>query len=146
MLKIYLDNCCYNRPFDDLTQEKINLEANAIETIFRKHINKELEIYKSMAIDFEISKINYENKRRQVEDLYDAMELTEIIYSQEIKQRAVDLKQYNIKDMDALHLAFAESKLIDYFITTDRLLINASKRANLKIKVINPVEFVMEVI
>ena len=146
MLKLYLDNCCYNRPFDDLTQEKINLEANAIETIFRKHINKELEIYKSMAIDFEISKINYENKRRQVEDLYDAMELTEIIYSQEIKQRAVDLKQYNIKDMDALHLAFAESKLIDYFITTDRLLINASKRANLKIKVINPVEFVMEVI
>ena len=23
MLKIYLDNCCYNRPFDDLSQEKI---------------------------------------------------------------------------------------------------------------------------
>ncbi len=22
MLKLYLDNCCYNRPFDDLTQEK----------------------------------------------------------------------------------------------------------------------------
>lgn len=27
MLKIYLDNCCFNRPFDDLTQEKINLES-----------------------------------------------------------------------------------------------------------------------
>ena len=48
--------------------------------------------------------------------------------------------------MDALHLAFAESKDIDYFITTDRLLINASKRANLKFKVINPIEFIMEVI
>ena len=23
MLKLYLDNCCYSRPFDDLTQEKI---------------------------------------------------------------------------------------------------------------------------
>lgn len=31
MLKLYLDNCCYNRPFDNLEQEKINLEANAIE-------------------------------------------------------------------------------------------------------------------
>lgn len=146
MLELYLDNCCYSRPFDDLTQEKINLEASAIETIFRKHIDKELEIYKSMAIDYEISKINYENKRRQVEDLCDAMELTEITYSQEIKQRAIELKQYNIKDMDSLHLAFAESKNVDYFITTDRLLINAAKRSNLKIKVINPIEFIMEVI
>ena len=146
MLKLYLDNCCYNRLFDDLEQEKINLEANAIENIFRKNINKELEIYKSMVIDFEISKIKSDNKRRQVEDLYDAMELTEIDYSEEIKKRAIELRQYNIKDMDSLHLAFAESKDVDYFITADRLLINASKRANLKIKVINPIEFIMEVI
>lgn len=146
MLRLYLDTCCYNRPFDDLEQEKINLEANAIENIFRKHINKEVEIYKSMVIDFEISKIKFDNKRRQVEDLYDAMELSQITYTPEIKQRALELKQFNIKDMDALHLAFAESTDIDYFITTDRLLINASKRANLKIKVINPIEFIMEVI
>ena len=146
MLKLYLDTCCYNRPFDDLEQEKINLEANAIENIFRKHINKEVEIYKSMVIDFEISKIKLDNKRRQVEDLYDAMELSQITYTPEIKQRALELKQFNIKDMDALNLSFAESADIDYFITTDRLLINASKRANLRIKVINPIEFIMEVI
>ena len=73
MLKLYLDTCCYNRPFDNLEQEKINLEANAIENIFRKHINKEIEIYKSMVIDFEISNIKLDNKRRQIEDLYDAM-------------------------------------------------------------------------
>ena len=85
-------------------------------------------------------------KRRQVEDLYDAMDLKEIPYSYEIKQRSIAFKQYNIKDMDALHLAFAESENIDYFITTDRLLINNSKRANLGFIVINPVNFVMEVI
>lgn len=146
MLKVYLDNCCYSRPFDDLRQEKVNLEANAIEDIFSKCANKEIAIYKSIAIDFEIAKINLDNKRRQVEDLYDAMELTEIDFSEEIKKRAIDLRRYNIKDMDSLHLAFAESKDVDYFITTDRLLINASKRANLKIKVINPIEFIMEVI
>ncbi len=146
MLKLYLDNCCYSRPFDDLKQEKINLEASAIENILKKHIDKKLKIYKSMAIDFEISKIKYENKRRQVEDLYDAMDLLEIEYSEEIKNRFIQLKKYNIKDMDALHLAFAESEKVDYFITTDKLLINASKRADLKIKVINPIEFIMEVI
>ena len=47
--------------------------------------------------------------------------------------------------MDSLHIAYAESLNIDYLITTDRLLINASNRANLKIKVINPINFIMEV-
>ncbi len=146
MLKLYLDNCCFNRPFDDLSQGKINLEANAVENILKKHTVGELEIYKSIAIDFEISKIKSDGKRRKVEDLYDALELIPIAYSEKIMQRALELRMYNIKNMDSLHLAFAESKPVDYFITTDRLLINASKRANLKIKVVNPIEFIMEVV
>ena len=28
-MKIYLDNCCYNRPFDDQTTLKVHLEAIA---------------------------------------------------------------------------------------------------------------------
>jgi predicted nucleic acid-binding protein len=146
MLKIYMDNCCYNRPFDDLNQEKIYMEANAIQIILKRHTQKIIEIFKSVAIDFEIAQINYDSKRRQVEDLYDAMDLQEIPYSKEIEKRALQLKKYNIKDMDALHIAFAENANIDYFITTDRLLINAAKRAKLEMKVINPIEFVMEVI
>jgi len=146
VLKIYLDNCCYNRPFDDLTQEKISLEARAIEAILRRHIAKEFKIYKSMAIDFEISKIKDYNKKRQVEDLYNSINLNDIEYTQEIKQRAIKLREYNIKDMDALHIAFAESVKANYIITTDRQMINASQKANLKVKVINPIEFIMEVV
>lgn len=48
--------------------------------------------------------------------------------------------------MDAYHIAYAESENIDYFITVDKRLINACRRANLELKVINPMEFVMEVI
>jgi hypothetical protein len=146
MLKIYLDNCCYNRPFDDLTQEKISLEARAIEAILRRYILKDFEIYKSMAIDFEICKIKDYNKKRQVDDLYNSINLNDIEYTQEIKQRAIKLREYNIKDMDALHIAFAESIEVNYIITTDKQMINASKKANLKVKVINPIEFIMEVV
>ena len=32
-MKLYLDTCCYNRPFDDQTQERIHLESEAILTI-----------------------------------------------------------------------------------------------------------------
>lgn len=145
MITLYLDNCCYSRPFDDLKQEKINFEATAIESIFTKNETKELKIYKSKAIDYEISKIRDNNKRRQIEDLYDAINMVEIPYSSKVKKIEKELENYNIKYMDALHIAFAESAEIDYFITTDKLLINASKRANLNINVMNPVEFIMEV-
>ena len=145
MIKLYLDNCCYNRPFDDLSQEKISLEASAIEFILREHLKNELKIYKSLAIDFEISKIKDGNKKKQVENLYDSLNLLNVEYTNEIRKRAVDLRQYNIKDMDALHIAFAESAKVDYMITTDRILINASKRVELTTKLLNPVNFVMEV-
>lgn len=28
-MKIYLDNCCFNRPFDDQSQIRVRLEAEA---------------------------------------------------------------------------------------------------------------------
>ena len=99
-----------------------------------------------MAIDFEISKIKDLNKKRQIEDLLYSMSLKDIEYNQSIRERAIGLKKYNIKDMDALHIAFAESIKIDYIITTDKLLINAIKKEELNIKVINPIEFIMEVV
>ena len=146
MLKLYLDNCCYSRPFDDLRQEKNNLEAQAIKVIIDKYCKDEFQIYTSDALVLEMNNIKDQIKRAKVLEVYNKLNLTNIKFSEKIKQRAIELRQYNIKDMDSLHLAFAESKNVDYFITTDRLLINASKRANLKIKVMNPIEFVMKVI
>ena len=35
-MKIYLDNCCYNRPFDDQMQERVHLESEAILTILQR--------------------------------------------------------------------------------------------------------------
>ena len=30
---LYLDSCCFNRPFDDLSQIRVRLEAEAVEWI-----------------------------------------------------------------------------------------------------------------
>lgn len=146
MLKLYLDNCCYSRPFDDLTQEKNNLEAQAIKIIIKKYCNDEIKIYTSDALLFEMSNIKDVIKRAKVLEIYNKLNLTSIEFSDKIMERAYEIKKYNIKDMDALHIAYAESINIDYLITTDRLLINASNRATLKTKVMNPIDFIMEVI
>ena len=109
-------------------------------------MNNKIELYTSRAVEYEINNIPDNDKRRQVEDLYDALELQSIPYTYELDAREEELEEYNIHYMDAYHIAYAESCNIDYFITVDKQLITASKRVNLNIKVINPIEFIMEVI
>ena len=36
-MKVYLDACCLNRPYDDQTQDRIHLESEAVLTVL-KHI------------------------------------------------------------------------------------------------------------
>lgn len=110
------------------------------------YVNNKVVIYKSGAIDYEISRISNGDKKRQVEDLYDGLGLENIPYTYELDKRVEELEKCNVHYMDAYHIAYAESKKVDYLITVDKQLINASKRTNLNVKVINPIEFIMEVI
>jgi len=57
MLKIYLDNCCFNRPFDDQKQIKIRLEAETKLFIQEKITRNEFKLVWSYMLDFE----NYYN-------------------------------------------------------------------------------------
>ena len=56
-MRIYLDACCINRPFDDQSQERIRLEAEAVILILRRFERRELEWLGSEIIDFERTKI-----------------------------------------------------------------------------------------
>lgn len=47
MIRVYLDNCCYNRPYDDQTQLRISLEAQAKIYIQGMIRNDELELASS---------------------------------------------------------------------------------------------------
>lgn len=55
-MKIYLDVCCLNRPFDDQSEDRIRLESEAIITILSHCHSKEWELIGSEIIEFEISK------------------------------------------------------------------------------------------
>ena len=52
-MRIYLDNCCFNRPFDDQGQAKVKLEAEAKMTIQSRVLNGELELAWSSVLDVE---------------------------------------------------------------------------------------------
>jgi len=42
-MKIYLDACCLNRPFDEQSQERIRMEAEAVLIILNHLYNHEWE-------------------------------------------------------------------------------------------------------
>jgi hypothetical protein len=56
-LKIYMDSCCFNRPFDDLSNEKVRLECEAVITIINKCESGIWDIFKSDILDDEIDRM-----------------------------------------------------------------------------------------
>ena len=146
MLKVYFDNCCYNRPYDDQTQAKIQMETNAIMDIIKYSEQNKCTIYSSVAVEFEMNSNKDLDKKNNVIIFYNSIKNKKIKLQQSINARAKELlSKYNIKYKDGLHIAFCELEEIDYLISTDKLFINASNRADLKVKVINPRDFIEEV-
>ena len=56
-MRIYLDVCCLNRPFDDQTQDRIHLESEAIILILKRIRSGNWEWVSSEAVSFEDDKL-----------------------------------------------------------------------------------------
>jgi len=145
-MKLYLDNCCYNRPYDDQTQEKIHMEGEAVLAIINKCRQNGDEIVGSYALDLEIEQIYDTEKKEKIKYFYDKTISTKIIYSENILKRVKELsEQTKIRTLDKFHLSFAEISDVDVFLTTDIKLEKAGSKLNLKMKITNPLKYLMEV-
>ncbi len=143
---IYLDNCCYNRPFDDQTQERIHLESEVILTVLKMGQMKKVVIAGSEILELEMSRMQDENKKQKVIDLYRVADL-HIPYTESIKKRSADIMSISkIHAFDSLHIASAEEANADVFLTTDDRLEKMTEKLKLGTKVINPLRFAWEVI
>ena len=143
---IYLDNCCYNRPFDDQTQERIHLESETILTILKMGQMKRVIIVGSEILELEINRMPDENKKRKVVDLYKVADMR-ILYTDKIKKRSEEIISVSqIRTFDSLHIAAAEEANADVLLTTDDKLEKMSEKLDLKIRVLNPLRFAWEVI
>ena len=56
-VRVYLDVCCFNRPFDDSRQDRVRLEAEAVKAIMRRIETGEWEGVASPVIRFEIGQM-----------------------------------------------------------------------------------------
>ena len=137
-MRVYLDNCCYNRPFDDQSQQRINDET---ESIFNAISKKENIIIGSDTLILEMAQIKNIDLQFDVMAMYSQTVKEEISTNEEIEKIADSIMtESNIHHMDALHLASAIVGKAETFLTVDDKLIKACSKLNLNMKVINPVE------
>ena len=142
--KVYLDNCTYNRPFDDQGQIRISLEAQAKLHIQRLIMNKNINLVCSYMNLYENSENpNHENQNSIRSFFSYAIEFIDIDKADIIEYHAEEIKKWKIKSNDAIHLACAIEAKCGYFITTDDgILKNYQDKT---IRVLNPIDFILEV-
>jgi len=142
MTKVYLDTSVYNRPFDDQTQPKIFLESQAVVIILQMVETGMVDLVSSSVLEYENSRNPYPLKQEAMNRYLQMAEAIQMV-DEAIRQRSEELGHNGLKAVDALHVACAEMLRSDYFITCDKRLIN--RCAGLILKVVNPVDFVLEV-
>ena len=147
LMKIYLDVCCLNRPFDDQTQDRIHLESEAVITILR-HIESGdwIGISRSVVL-FEINQTPNADRKQRLLKLSEWFSLF-VKLDEEIYFRAETIKQMGFKSYDALHLACAQKAKVDIFLSTDDKLIKIAiqNQEQLNLKVDNPLKWLQEVL
>ena len=141
-MKIYLDNCCFNRPYDSQTAERIKLETEAKLYIQSMVVEGKLSLVWSFMLDYENSANPYPDQREAVAE-WKAQAKHYISALEGIRERGMNIEKVTgIKSKDALHLACALEAKCDYFITTDRIFLKKAQAVR-EIQTINPVDFVM---
>lgn len=143
-MKIYMDVCCLNRPFDDQTQDRIRIESDAILAILSKCISENWHILSSEVIDIEIENIPDRWKKSKILKLYELAK-EKVRLNEAIVKRAYELQNSGLTAFDSLHVASAEHSKADVFLTTDKNLLHKAARLKVDILTANPVNWFMEV-
>lgn len=137
---LYLDNCCFNRPYDEQSQARIYLETQAKLYVQEQILCGQHDLIWSYILQFENNQnphVAYKHEIAKWKNLAKHL----LGPSDDIIANAKRYQALGLHAKDALHCACAVKVNADYFLTTDKQLINrASTIAELT--VINPLHFI----
>ena len=145
-MKIYLDNCCYNRLLDDRSNLQIYYERNSVMLILYLAEKGEIQLIGSEMLAREMSDTKNSYRRTILQTVY-GMCSSEIKVTLPILNRAEEIRHLsNIKYKDSIHLACAEAAESDALLTTDRKFAGNCNRIETYTKVMNPNQWLLEVL
>ena len=140
-MRVYLDNCCYNRPYDDQTQLRISLETQAKIYIQDLVKLKKVDLATSYVLWYENSQNPFEIRKISINEFIqkNTSEYIDVDKAEDIKIRAAEIMKTGVKMKDAYHVACAIYANCDYFLTTDDRLL---KYTTNDILMLNPIDFI----
>ena len=139
-MRIYLDNCAFNRPFDDQSRIRIRLESEAKLYLQEKIEKKEIELVWSYILDIENDQNPFEEKRRAIEK-WKNLAIVDIEETADLVEKANNLVTHGVKAKDALHVSSAIEGKADYFISTDDKLLKKLSVVD-EIQAVNPLDII----
>jgi len=137
-VKVYLDNCCFNRPYDDQTQLRIELETKAKLFIQQQIVQNDISMVSSVILEYENNDNPYPVRKYAIKDFLDHAD-EYVDENTDVVKIARDLNSKGIRPKDASHLACAIYADCHYFISTDDRLL---KYTDSRIRLINPIDFI----
>lgn len=142
-MKIYLDNCCFNRPFDDQSQIRIRIETEAKLKIQEEVRSGKIQLIWSYILDYENNRNPYIERKVRING-WKKYAIQDIEENPEVLKTANLLKQIGIQKIDSLHIACAIFAECDYFLTTDDKILQRADQIDY-IKINDPIGFIKEV-
>jgi len=144
-MRIYLDACCLNRPFDDQRQDRIRLESEALVAVFGHIDAGEWQWVAADVLRYELRQCPDVRRRETLLDWVSRVDEW-LCCGKEEAARARELQRLRFKAMDALHLACAEAMKADAFLSTDDALLSKALGLGrrLHVAVRNPVDWLRE--
>lgn len=140
-MRIYLDNCCFGRPFDNQDFPQIFMETQATLFIQEKIRVGKIELATSHILHYENSQCQNEIRKESVANFIKAYSKIHIDMScgERVLKLSEKIISKGVKLKDAYHLASAMLAECDYFLSTDYRLL---KYKTNEIILLNPVEFI----
>ena len=138
--RLYFDNCCFNRIYDEPSSLLVQLEAKAIAYIQNQILLGKIELVWSFVLDQENENNPHEKRRTSIE-AWKALATVNISAEAVIYQKLVEVLKAGIKGNDALHVACAIQAQSRYFLTTDKKLLKKQVEG---IIIMNPMAYLLE--
>jgi hypothetical protein len=141
-MKIYLDNCMFNRPFDEQSHIRIRLETEAKLAIQEEIRRGTYQLIWSYILDYENSKNPFQERKEQIIK-WKKYAIADVEENTDIINTAILLNNKGLQKMDSLHIACAIFAKADYFLTTDDK-VNKKASAIANIKIADPIDFIKQ--
>lgn len=128
-MRIYLDLCTIQRPFDDPGQRRIRDETAALYRIVERVREGRLELVGSFALEHESDASSDPIRRGYTEAVLNLA--GERLQASAVVQRRADVyKAHGLKGWDATHLALAVEAGVDFICTCDDQFLRRARVAD----------------